>query len=105
MYVKYLMAKFFVVFAMSMLAQFTSYFLNALAIMNGDACNDDAETGEQKALRNLSFCYFVFNHDGRWGQVSRPLFAGAAIVTITLLVSAAISLPAIAALILSRWAD
>ena len=50
MYVKYLMAAFLVVFAMSMLAQFTSYFLNALAIMNGDAHNDDAETGaEQKA--------------------------------------------------------
>ena len=50
MYVKYLMAAFLVVFAMSMLAQFTSYFLNALAIMNGDASNDAAESGvEQKA--------------------------------------------------------
>ena len=50
MYVKYLMAAFLVVFAMSMLAQFTSYFLNALAIMNGDVSKDDAETGaEQKA--------------------------------------------------------
>ena len=50
MYVKYLMASFLVVFAISMLAQFTSYFLNALAIMNGEVTKDNAETGtEQKA--------------------------------------------------------
>ncbi|MCE2516753.1 MAG: TRAP transporter small permease subunit [Alphaproteobacteria bacterium] len=36
MYVKYLMAAFLVVFALSMLIQFTSYFFNALAVMNND---------------------------------------------------------------------
>jgi len=34
MYVKYLMAAFLLVFALSMLAQFTSYFFHALSIMN-----------------------------------------------------------------------
>jgi TRAP-type mannitol/chloroaromatic compound transport system permease small subunit len=48
MYVKYLMAAFLVVFALSMLVQFTSYFLNALAIMNGDVSADD-QAAEQKA--------------------------------------------------------
>lgn len=36
MYVKYLMAAFLVVFALSMLIQFTSYFFNALATMNNE---------------------------------------------------------------------
>ncbi len=36
MYVKYLMAAFLVVFALSMILQFTSYFFRALAIMNND---------------------------------------------------------------------
>jgi TRAP-type mannitol/chloroaromatic compound transport system permease small subunit len=48
MYVKYLMAAFLVVFALSMLVQFTSYFLNALAIMNGDLSAND-QAAEQKA--------------------------------------------------------
>jgi len=48
MYVKYLMAAFLVVFALSMLVQFTSYFLNALAIINGDVSADD-QAAEQKA--------------------------------------------------------
>lgn len=34
MYVKYLMASFLLVFALSMLAQFTSYFFHALSVMN-----------------------------------------------------------------------
>ena len=49
MYVKYLMAAFLVIFAMSMLAQFTSYFLNALAVMNGEKSNDPDAASEQKA--------------------------------------------------------
>ena len=36
MYVKYLMAAFLIVFALSMLVQFTSYLFSALAIINGD---------------------------------------------------------------------
>ena len=36
MYVKYLMAAFLIVFALSMLIQFTSYFFNALAKMNNE---------------------------------------------------------------------
>ena len=36
MYVKYLMAAFLVVFALSMLAQFTSYFLSALSVLDGE---------------------------------------------------------------------
>ena len=36
MYVKYLMAAFLIVFALSMLIQFTSYFFTALAKMNNE---------------------------------------------------------------------
>ena len=36
MYVKYLMAAFLLVFALSMLAQFASTFLRALAVLNGE---------------------------------------------------------------------
>lgn len=44
MYVKYLMAAFLVVFALSMLVQFTSYFFRALAVMN----DDDAKASSAK---------------------------------------------------------
>ena len=37
MYVKYLMAAFLVVFALSMLAQFTAYLFSALSVLNGEA--------------------------------------------------------------------
>jgi TRAP-type mannitol/chloroaromatic compound transport system permease small subunit len=40
MYVKYLMAAFLLVFALSMLIQFTSYLFNALAIMADDSASD-----------------------------------------------------------------
>lgn len=48
MYVKYLMAAFLVVFAISMLAQFTSYFFKALAIMNGDIKPDFGESHQEQ---------------------------------------------------------
>ena len=41
LYVKYLMALFLLVFALSMLAQFTAVFFNALAILNGDSHEGD----------------------------------------------------------------
>ena len=41
MYVKYLMAGFLIVFALSMLAQFTSYFFTSLAVLNGDTTSEE----------------------------------------------------------------
>lgn len=46
MYVKYLMAAFLIVFALSMLAQFTSYFFSALSVLDGA---EDATPEEKEA--------------------------------------------------------
>ncbi len=49
LYVKYLMAGFLVVFAVSMIIQFTSYLMHNMYILNSKACADD----EQESYNNI----------------------------------------------------
>jgi hypothetical protein len=42
MYVKYMMAGLLVIFALSMAAQFTAYFLESVAVLRGKETDDDA---------------------------------------------------------------
>jgi len=45
MYIKYLMAGFLVVFAVSMMVQFSSYFLSSVAVLRGESGAEDAADG------------------------------------------------------------
>lgn len=45
MYVKYLMAAFLVIFALSMLFQFTAYLLNSMADINENLSEDETREG------------------------------------------------------------